>query len=77
MERRLGRIQARHPQVNDLFEVTLREIANFSLTIVAPLFPAFRLFSHWESYLFWVLGGDREFHQTFLAERKDHVMPHE
>src|SRR5438552_4995538 len=25
MERRLGRIQARHPQVNDLFEVTLRE----------------------------------------------------
>jgi transposase len=25
MERRLGRIQARHPQVNDLFEVTLRD----------------------------------------------------
>jgi transposase len=25
MERRLGRIQARHPQVNDLFAVTLRE----------------------------------------------------
>jgi transposase len=25
MERRLGRIQARHPQVNDLFEVALRE----------------------------------------------------
>jgi hypothetical protein len=25
MERRLGRIQARHPQVNDLFDVTLRE----------------------------------------------------
>src|SRR2546428_10012652 len=25
MERRLGRIQARHPQVSDLFEVTLRE----------------------------------------------------
>src|SRR6202161_2730650 len=25
MERRLGRIQARHPQVNDLFEVSLRE----------------------------------------------------
>src|ERR1700685_4256532 len=25
MERRLGRMQARHPQVNDLFEVTLRE----------------------------------------------------
>jgi hypothetical protein len=25
MGRRLGRIQARHPQVNDLFEVTLRE----------------------------------------------------
>jgi hypothetical protein len=27
MERRLGRIQARHPQVNDLYEVTLRETA--------------------------------------------------
>jgi transposase len=27
MERRLGRIQARHPQVNDLFEVTLRDTA--------------------------------------------------
>src|SRR5437667_9866933 len=25
MERRLGRIQARHPQVNDLFEITLRD----------------------------------------------------
>ena len=25
MERRLGRIQARHPQVNDLFEVALRD----------------------------------------------------
>src|SRR5260370_16003961 len=25
MERRLGRIQARHPQVNELFEVTLRD----------------------------------------------------
>jgi hypothetical protein len=25
MERRLGRIQARHPQVNDLFGVTLRD----------------------------------------------------
>jgi transposase len=25
MERRLGKIQARHPQVNDLFEVTLRD----------------------------------------------------
>jgi transposase len=25
MERRLGRIQARHPQVNDLYEVTLRD----------------------------------------------------
>jgi hypothetical protein len=25
MERRLGKIQARHPQVNDLFEVALRE----------------------------------------------------
>src|SRR6202158_2323478 len=25
MERRLGRIQARHPQVNDLFDVTLRD----------------------------------------------------
>src|SRR6202166_2929968 len=25
MERRLGRVQARHPQVNDLFEVTLRD----------------------------------------------------
>jgi transposase len=25
MERRLGRIQARHPQVNDLFEVTVRD----------------------------------------------------
>jgi len=25
MERRLGRIQARHPQVNDLFEVTLQD----------------------------------------------------
>ncbi len=24
MERRLGKIQARHSQVNDLFEVTLR-----------------------------------------------------
>ena len=41
MERRLGRIQARHAQVNDLFEVTLREIANFSLTIVARCFPLF------------------------------------
>jgi transposase len=27
MERRLGRIQARHPQVNDLFEVSLRDTA--------------------------------------------------
>jgi transposase len=27
MERRLGRIQARHPQVNDLYEVDLRETA--------------------------------------------------
>ena len=27
MERRLGRIQARHPQVNDLYEVALRETA--------------------------------------------------
>ena len=27
MERRLGRIQERHPQVNDLFEVTLRDTA--------------------------------------------------
>src|SRR5215472_1732006 len=27
MERRLGRIQARHPQVNDLYEVELRETA--------------------------------------------------
>jgi transposase len=27
MERRLGRIQARHPQVNDLYEVNLRETA--------------------------------------------------
>ena len=26
MERRLGKIQARHPQVNDLFEITLREM---------------------------------------------------
>jgi hypothetical protein len=25
MERRLGRIQARHPQVNDLFEIALRD----------------------------------------------------
>jgi hypothetical protein len=25
MERRLGRIQARHPQVNDLFDVRLRD----------------------------------------------------
>jgi transposase len=28
MERRLGRIQARHPQVNDLFEVALRDTPN-------------------------------------------------
>ena len=27
MERRLGRIQARHPQVNDLYDVALRETA--------------------------------------------------
>jgi transposase len=27
MERRLGKIQARHPQVNDLYEVALRETA--------------------------------------------------
>jgi hypothetical protein len=27
MERRLGKIQARHPQVNDLYEVTLRDTA--------------------------------------------------
>jgi len=27
MERRLGKIQARHPQVNDLYDVVLRETA--------------------------------------------------